>query len=235
MSRPSGPDIVDARVARTRQAVVAAVAALLSEEGVAGITHQRVAERSGVGRATLYRHWPTPVDLMLDALAVLDEPLFHHGEGPLRPWLLRELRRSAEMLAHPLSIQVMLVIVGPLPFGAEAADLRARILVRGVAPLADALKQAVISGELASEPNPEELVAELIGPVLFRRSFQRLPVGRAMLERIVDNALAPYVPTSAGGSRAAGAGASARPRHSGSRGASIGKDGARGQTTVRRR
>jgi len=40
-----------------------AAAAILEEEGPTGVTHQRVAERAGVGRATAYRHWPQPVDL----------------------------------------------------------------------------------------------------------------------------------------------------------------------------
>jgi hypothetical protein len=35
------------------------------EEGPAGITHQRVAERAGAGRATVYRHLAQPADRRL--------------------------------------------------------------------------------------------------------------------------------------------------------------------------
>ena len=75
--------INDARIAaRTRAAVHEALRSLFAEEGPAALTHQRVAQRAEVGRATIYRHWPRPVDLVTEALTVIDQPVFRSREGP---------------------------------------------------------------------------------------------------------------------------------------------------------
>jgi AcrR family transcriptional regulator len=65
------PNATDPRVARTRDAVVAAVRDLVQAAGIEAVTHQRVAEVAGVGRASVYRHWPDRTHLLLDALADL--------------------------------------------------------------------------------------------------------------------------------------------------------------------
>jgi AcrR family transcriptional regulator len=50
---------VDARVARSRHAVLSAGAELLDEGGVDAVTVEAVTARSGVAKTTIYRHWPT--------------------------------------------------------------------------------------------------------------------------------------------------------------------------------
>src|SRR5581483_7919249 len=59
----------DPRVQRTRAAVLRATIELMAEGGPEAITHQVVARRAGVGRATLYRHWPSAEELVFAALA----------------------------------------------------------------------------------------------------------------------------------------------------------------------
>lgn len=73
--RRSGDDAAGA-LARTdpradrAQAVAPDVArSILVEEGWDAVTHARVAERSGLHRATTYRHWGAAMDLLRDVLA----------------------------------------------------------------------------------------------------------------------------------------------------------------------
>ncbi|HYA68777.1 MAG TPA: helix-turn-helix domain-containing protein, partial [Acidimicrobiales bacterium] len=54
---------------RTRQAVLAAASAILEEQGWEAVTHVAVSERSGVGRTTLYRHWPDATALLIEVIA----------------------------------------------------------------------------------------------------------------------------------------------------------------------
>jgi AcrR family transcriptional regulator len=58
----------DARIARTRTEVLSAARQLHREFGADAVTHVRVAELSGVGRTTIYRHWPDTASLLIDAL-----------------------------------------------------------------------------------------------------------------------------------------------------------------------
>src|SRR5260221_2519845 len=91
----------DPRAARSREAILAAAFDLLAREGPGAITHQRVAQQAGVGRATVYRHWAATEDLLRDVLFSAELPFFAAPALPLRPWLRAELRQLADELALP--------------------------------------------------------------------------------------------------------------------------------------
>lgn len=59
-------DTIDAHRQAVREAVMDATAALVAEQGLTSVTMSRIAERSGIGRATLYKHFPD-VDSILTA------------------------------------------------------------------------------------------------------------------------------------------------------------------------
>ena len=92
---------LDPRAARSREAMLAAARALLVHEGPAAVSHQRVARQARVGRATAYRHWPRPEQLLLDAMASVELPFFREPTPPVRPWLRQQLRQLADELALP--------------------------------------------------------------------------------------------------------------------------------------
>src|SRR2546427_11732054 len=91
----------DPRAARSREAILAAAYDLLAREGPGAITHQRVAQQAGVGRATVYRPWAAPEDLLRDVLYTAELPFFATPALPLRAWLHAELRQPAHALARP--------------------------------------------------------------------------------------------------------------------------------------
>src|ERR1700720_4295664 len=94
----------DPRAARRREAILAAAFDLLAREGPGAITHQRVAQQAGVGRATVYRHWAAPEDLLRDVLYTAELPFFATPALPLRSWLRAELRHRADG-ADPAGLQ----------------------------------------------------------------------------------------------------------------------------------
>jgi AcrR family transcriptional regulator len=182
----------DARVSRTRAAVADAVASLFEEEGASGLTHQRVATRAGVGRATVYRHWPKTVDLLTEALMGADQPLLHLGDGPLRQWLHSELIQAAEQLAQPVSSQVIAMIVGTADQSPAARVLRENLNRRTRIVVDHMLDQATANGELSSRPDTDELVATVFGAIMFRITIQHENVDSGYLARLVDGALAEH-------------------------------------------
>jgi TetR/AcrR family transcriptional regulator, regulator of autoinduction and epiphytic fitness len=58
---------VDPRIAETQRLVKEATLDLIAEIGFEGTTVELIAERSGVSRTTIYRHWPDPSVLFLEA------------------------------------------------------------------------------------------------------------------------------------------------------------------------
>jgi AcrR family transcriptional regulator len=182
--------INEARIsARTLAAVHDALRSLFAEEGPAALTHQRVAQRAEVGRATIYRHWPRPVDLVTEALTVIDQPVFRSREGALRAWLGGELTRFAADLAQPAATQFLATVIGSADQVQAIADLRDDLLRRISAVLSSGLARDATGGEIGNRIDPDELLARLLGPVIFRVAIQQVPADRDFIDRLVDTAL----------------------------------------------
>ncbi len=58
-------ETMEAHRAAVRGAILDATAALVAEEGLLSVTMSRVAERSGIGRATLYKYFPDVEAILL--------------------------------------------------------------------------------------------------------------------------------------------------------------------------
>lgn len=69
MSQRSQPD---PRVDHSRRVICRAALEEFAETGYAGFRMESVAARAGVGRSTLYRHWPEKAALIADALETLN-------------------------------------------------------------------------------------------------------------------------------------------------------------------
>jgi AcrR family transcriptional regulator len=178
-------DTLDPRAARSRDAVLVAARALLQEEGPASVTHQRVAQRACVGRATVYRHWPRPESLLQDAIAGVDLPFFAASapddpdDGHARAaWLRRELRRLADELALPTVARVTAALLQAAQWDADARQR----LDRWLAEIDRRLRAAGIG---------EGSAALLVGPLVYRAVFQAAPVDDALVDRLVSVVLIP--------------------------------------------
>jgi len=91
--RPADPGI--------ERRVLAAALTVYGEVGWAGFTLDRVARRAPVGKAALYRRWPTKEDLLLAALEHLAEPPGDEAD----PTDLR-LTRGMELTHVPVPRQI---------------------------------------------------------------------------------------------------------------------------------
>ncbi len=180
----------DARIVRTRALVRDAVRDLFEREGAGALTHQRVAERARVSRATVYRHWPQPVDLVVEALGVADQPLLHPSEGqPLREWLRRELVRAAADFARPAVQQFIATIVGSACRSELITALVSKLTRRTVAVMREALDRAEADGAVFRRRDEYQLIAELVGPVIVQVTMYRMPADEQWIARLVDNAI----------------------------------------------
>ncbi len=74
----------DPRVVRSRAAVVEATLALVAEVGIGETTVDAIAERSGVAKTTIYRHWTGKPAIVLDALSSVMAPPADPDTGTVR-------------------------------------------------------------------------------------------------------------------------------------------------------
>ncbi|GLY37547.1 TetR family transcriptional regulator [Amycolatopsis sp. NBRC 101858] len=177
----------DPRAERSREAMLVAARQLLAGEGPGAVTHRRVAQRAGVGRATVYRHWPQADQLLLDAMGGADLPLFKSPEAPIRPWLRRELRQMADELAIPAVAAAALTLAQSALWDAEIAHRQDESVKTIAERIHAAVRSAVTSGELESDVDPADLTALLVGPIVYRTAMQRGAVSGDLVDRLIDS------------------------------------------------
>ncbi|MBB4662146.1 TetR/AcrR family transcriptional regulator [Conexibacter arvalis] len=152
----------------TRARIVEEAVALLDEEGVAGLTMRRLAERLDAGPTTLYWHVPTKddvIDLALDAIFA-DVPI---PRRPSRDWR-RDVRAlvsawhaamlrhgwSAALLGRPLLGPNVLARTEHLQATLRRAGLREPHLTAGTHAIADyAIGSAVTRSSWERTTDPE--------------------------------------------------------------------------------
>jgi AcrR family transcriptional regulator len=159
----------DPRVERTRAAIREALVSLVEDEGLPGLTHQRVAERAGIGRATIYRHCPTVESLVNEAMDCMDVALPPAEDETFEAQLVAIGRKFARDANDPATAALLL---GMMERAQHDPDSRARQGAM-IAQMVDLLEPMADGREV------ELLVAQVIGPLLFKA----LVVG----ERIEDD------------------------------------------------
>lgn len=179
-------DPVDPRMIRSRKAILSAARTLLLREGPGALSHQRVAQQAGVGRATVYRHWPRLDLLVVDAMAGVDPPFFREPTLPVRPWLRGQLRSYADELVLPqvagVAVRLLLNVAGE-PHRAVQNVMVVTVTTR----LETALGMAVSAGELDMRLDVHDAFALLVGPLLHRVVVQGGPVHDVLIERAVES------------------------------------------------
>src|ERR671912_893389 len=83
----------DPRVERSRRVILEAVLDELGEVGYGALTIEAVAARAGVGKSTIYRHWPGKLELIEDAIATLKAGLAVPTEGTVTARVVALLRQ----------------------------------------------------------------------------------------------------------------------------------------------
>ena len=172
------PDAANPRVQRTRDRILAAARDLLAEAGPAGLTYSLLAERAGVTRQTLYRHWPARSALLTDLMLVgaaggYPEP----GEDPAAvatAWLT-SLR---DALSDPARRTAVLAVTAQADADPDSAQALVRLTADRLAALNDLLKPS------GTQVAPEEY-ALLYGPVLARMFFERAEATDAFIASVV--------------------------------------------------
>jgi AcrR family transcriptional regulator len=175
----------DPRVARTREAVRDAVRSLVRRAGFEAVSHQQVAEEAGIGRATVYRHWPSRTDLLLHALAEVEAPRNWQSTGTLATDLARELERLQRTLSGSPLVPELVALIGRAEWNPELRATKAELLASGTAGLRRSLEAAVERGELSGSLDIDAAIARLAGPLFYRRVLAHAPLEDAFVSEVI--------------------------------------------------
>jgi AcrR family transcriptional regulator len=173
-----------------RIAVLHAADDLLVERGFAGVTIEGIAARAGVAKQTIYRWWPSKVDILLDTLVDDAErhlPVPDSGE-PLAD-LQRYLRALARFLSKEPAGRVMLALIGQAQHDPEMArTFRRDFLMPRRAQERALISRVIDAGYLPAGTDSEVALDSLVGPIFFRALTQR-PLPRTFVDGLLRSVI----------------------------------------------
>jgi AcrR family transcriptional regulator len=172
---------------RSHQAILAATAELLAEVGYTALTIEGVAALAGVGKATVYRWWPSKGALVIEAMSgQLAMPPFPET-GDLRQDLLTVGRSIVQTLAHSPAGMVIPALAADLM---RDPDMAERFRDRMVRPWRTAvtriLRRAADRGELPADLDTELLLDVYAGAMFYRVLVSGEPVTDLLPEQLVS-------------------------------------------------
>lgn len=164
----------DPRVERTRRRVLGAAGELLAEVGYEAFTVEAVVTRTGVAKATIYRHWPSRADLLHDTLSSAKRAATVTDSGDLPADLIALLTAVAAATGRDVYLRSMPSLVVAAQHDPELRALHGRLAEERSAGLRELLTAARARGDLRSDCDVELLAHTLIGLVFVRRIFRNL-------------------------------------------------------------
>ncbi|MBB4964745.1 TetR/AcrR family transcriptional regulator [Saccharothrix violaceirubra] len=153
-----------------RLAVLHAADDLLVEHGFAGLTVEAIARRAGVAKQTIYRWWPSKVEILLDTLIADSEKRVPVPTAPATAdVVLGYFRDFARFVVDDPAGRVLLTLVAQAQHDTSAAEsFRTRYLAPRRERERDLLARAVDAGAISPRLDLDATLDALIGPVVYR-------------------------------------------------------------------
>lgn len=184
----------DPRIEHSRRVICRAALKEFASEGYAGFRMESVAARAGVGRSTVYRHWPDKTALIADALESLNTQ-----PDPGREDVAGNARQRVEVLlthlARALSDSPVSACV-PALIHATEKDPAVREFFHAYSArrrqrLTDTIAAGVAAGEFPASIDAEVVSIALSGALFYRRLMSAEASDADFITRLVDTVLGP--------------------------------------------
>ena len=182
------------RSEEVHKAILDATLELLIEVGFSALTVEGVATRAGVGKATIYRRWPSKLPLVIEAFSQLPQ-LEEVDTGNLVDDLKKMLRSYLQLFYTTPLAAVLPSLAGERAHDPQLSE-RFDPVIRGRRqPLVRTLERAVDRGELSPDLDLDLAADLIVGPIAVRLFFTGGKVSPRMVGPMVDLALSGIAPS----------------------------------------
>ena len=184
--RPGG------RTMRVQSAVFDATLSVLAELGYSGLSIERVAERSGVNKTTIYRRWQTKDALLAAAMDTNAADVF---PIPATESIADDLRAFGRGLADfmtndsPSVAGVQRALFSDAAQEPLIANLKREFFARRHEAAASMVEAAIERGELPGDVDSRELVGLVAAQLYYRKLATGEPIDHAVADRAAATAL----------------------------------------------
>ncbi len=180
----------DPRIERTRRLVLDAAVETVATMGFDNATIEGIADRCGVARSTIYRHWDNKEQLVLEAMKSRLIESAPQPTGDLRTDLIAFLTATARWLGTPEGAMMALAIVSAAQRDADIRRAHAEGTRAKREQLVAILERGVATGELPAHLDTTEAANDIVGPLMYRRLITHEPVDDEYIAARTDRWLA---------------------------------------------
>jgi AcrR family transcriptional regulator len=175
------------RSEKAKSDILEAAYKLLRKKGFQSVGSHEIADAAGVSSATLYRWWNSKEEIMFDACFEHVKPaLSISGDGSALARLRQYILRATDFLSSEDGQVMARVVTGTH----EDRKLQQMFLERYVTPRRRIqraiIEDAIASGQLRRDTDPELLIDALNGPLFFRWLQGHAPLDKKFAATLVD-------------------------------------------------
>lgn len=174
MVRPRSPEL--------HERVLMAALELFAERGIDATSMDAIANGSGVSKATIYNHWANKEALLLEAMLHvngLDDDPEDVNTGDLERDLATVLSRRPPSEFDAVRERITPILIAYSAVHPEFGEAwRHRVMEPPRECLRRVLKRGIDGGLLRWDLDMDLAMALLLGPVLYRHIFQKMPAAQ---------------------------------------------------------
>jgi AcrR family transcriptional regulator len=171
----------------SRDAILQAATELVVEQGYAAVSIEKIAQRAGVGKQTIYRWWPSKGDVLLEALArKADLHIALPDEGSWAADLRRMLDDSFALARAPQLGELLRALMVEAQLDpAFGARFRSEFLERRRAAMATLVERARSRGDLPATVTAGFAADVVFGVIWYRLLAVPQPFDRRLANHLV--------------------------------------------------
>jgi TetR/AcrR family transcriptional regulator, regulator of autoinduction and epiphytic fitness len=196
---PTASRGVDPRIERSRQVILGAALEELGKIGYGGFTIESVATRAGVGKSTIYRHWPDKLALITDAFQTFHEDALPNVEiGSPHEKVARVLYHVAEVVASSTFSSCIPALIDAAERDRNVRKFYIRFQRAAREPLIKVIGDGVADGTFPPHIDPELAAFAMLGAIFFCRLMTNKRFDPEHVQDLISTVL--RTPASASGS-----------------------------------
>jgi TetR/AcrR family transcriptional regulator, regulator of autoinduction and epiphytic fitness len=165
-----GKATIDPRITRSRMVILGAAVDELAAVGYGAVTIEGVAARAGVGKSTIYRHWPDKLALLADAFETFHEEMVPDlGALSARAAVELLLGHVAEVFVDSTFSRCIPALIEGAERDPRVREFHHRYAIERRRALVDLIARGVRDGDFPAAIDPEQATVALLGTIVYRR------------------------------------------------------------------
>ncbi len=167
--------------------ILEAVLEELGQSGYGALTIESAARRAGVGKATIYRHWPDKIALIADAFKLLQQQRDPElVTGSPREKLERLLRHVADVAADSPFSSCLPALIEGAERDRAVRRFHHHFQAEARKPLIELISGGIGTGDFPARIDPETAAFALLGAIFFCRLMTNAPFPEERVRDLID-------------------------------------------------